>query len=119
MKWRAKAASLVDDGFVTWEIEADSPEEAENRGHHLAMWSNVADIGSVEVELIEEDAQAICDKLLEVLQITRNLDDLVELQYRPDQEIVVAGFANGRTKAANVAGDSGIAMIMDIIRQIV
>lgn len=119
MKWLVKADCLVDEGYVTWEVEADSPEEAEWKGIALARKSNVADSGTVDIEPLEEDKQLICDKLLEVLQLTRGLYDVLELQYRPETETVVAGFASGFTKTANVAADSGIAMIRDILRQIV
>lgn len=118
MKWLVKADCLVDEGFVTWNVDANSPEEAEEKGYQLARKSSVADIGTIDVEPLEEDKQLICDKLLAVLQITRNLYDLIELQYNPEKEIVVAGFANGYTKTANVALDSGTSMIRDIIRQI-
>ena len=70
-----------------------------------------------------ENKQEICKALLPVLQKTRNLSDIVDLRYYRDEgrdeEIVVAKFANGATKKANVHLDSGTAMIMDIIRQIV
>lgn len=66
-----------------------------------------------------EDKKKICDLLLPALQATRNLHDLVDLEYMPVDEIVVATFAAGRIKYANVAMDSGTSMIKDIIRQIV
>lgn len=119
MKWIVKAECLVDAGRISWEVDTDSPEEAENIGYQLARKSGVADIGTIEVEPLEEDKQLICDKLLAVLQLTRGLYDLVELQYRPAQETVVAGFASGYTKTANVEMDSGVAMIRDILKQIV
>lgn len=65
-----------------------------------------------------EDKRAICKALLPVLQMTRNLSDLVSLEYDTSREIVVATFDNGYTKRANVAMDSGTAMIKDILKQI-
>lgn len=66
-----------------------------------------------------EDKQEICKALVPVLRMTRNLYDLVDLDYDPDLELVTATFDTGNTKVANVACDSGTAMIRDIIRQIV
>lgn len=118
MKWLVKAGCLVDEGWVTWEVEASSPAEAEEIGIGLAMKSAVADSGNVEVEPLEEDKQLICDKLLEVLQITRNLYDVLELKYDKETETVTAWFNSGYSKKANVACDSGTSMIRDIIGQI-
>ena len=66
-----------------------------------------------------EDKQRICSALAPVLRLTRHLDDLVSLHYDPKMEKVEATFLNGSVKRVNVAADSGIAMIRDIIRQIV
>lgn len=66
-----------------------------------------------------EDKQRICSALAPVLRLTRYLDDLVSLHYDPKTEKVEATFLNGSVKRVNVAADSGIAMIRDIIQQIV
>lgn len=66
-----------------------------------------------------ENKQEILDLLLPALQATRNLSDLVNLEYREDRELVYAKFANGNQKIANVAMDSGTALIRDVIEQIV
>lgn len=66
-----------------------------------------------------EDKQRICSALAPVLCLTRHLDDLVSLHYDPKTEKVEATFLNGSVKRVNVAADSGIAMIRDIIQQIV
>lgn len=66
-----------------------------------------------------EDKQKICDLLLPALQATKNLHDLEDLEYIPEQDTVLATFASGVTKKANVDMDSGIEMIRDIIEQIV
>ena len=118
MKWLVKADCLVDEGFVTWEIDADNCESAWDKAYGLARNSIVADEGTVEVEPLEEDKQLICDKLLEVLWLTRNLYDVESLGYNPEDETVVAVFSNGGVKVANVAMDSGTSMIRDIIAQI-
>ena len=66
-----------------------------------------------------EDKQKILDLLLPALQATRNLADLVGLEYREDRELVYAKFASGNYKIVNVAMDSGTAMICDVVHQIV
>lgn len=63
--------------------------------------------------------QEVLDKLLPVLQMTEHLRDLEGLEYRGDRELVYARFASGYQKIANVALDSDVAMIMDVIRQII
>jgi hypothetical protein len=65
-----------------------------------------------------EDKQKICDLLVPVLQETRNLKDLLTLDYDAEKEVVTATFLNGVEKHANVAMDSGTSMIRDIIEQI-
>ena len=65
-----------------------------------------------------EDKRSICDRLLETLKLTRQLYDLIDLDYIEEKEIVVAHFEGGGKKEINVAMDSGIAMIRDIIRAI-
>lgn len=66
-----------------------------------------------------ENKQRILDLLLPALQETRNLYDLVELEYRADRELVYAKFVSGNYKIVNVAMDSGTAMICDVVHQIV
>lgn len=66
-----------------------------------------------------EDKQKICSLLVPALQATRNLSDLVDLKYNEKNETVTAHFLNGAQKRANVAADSGTAMIKDIVKQIV
>ena len=66
-----------------------------------------------------EDKQKILDLLLPALQATRNLADLVGLEYREDRELVYVKLAGGNQKIANVACDSGTALIRDVIEQIV
>ena len=68
---------------------------------------------------MNEDKQKILDLLLSSLQATRNLHDLIGLDYDEESETVIATFNNGYQKRVNVAIDSGTAMICDVIRQIV
>lgn len=67
---------------------------------------------------MEEDKQKILDLLAPALRATRNLHDLDYLEYSAERELVYAVFRSGHTKIANVAMDSGTAMIIDVIRQI-
>ncbi len=62
-----------------------------------------------------EDKQKICDLLCKALQATRDQEDLQELLFHPDSEMVSIVYENGGT-SVNVAMDSGIAMIRDILR---
>lgn len=64
-----------------------------------------------------ENKQRILDLLLPALQATRNLEDLEDLEYDAENENVIATFKGG-IKRANVAMDSGTAMIKDVISQI-
>lgn len=70
---------------------------------------------------MKEDKRAICEALLPVLQMTRQLNDLTGLEYSSASpegvEYVTALFREGR-KVINVSGDSGIAMISDIISRL-
>lgn len=72
-----------------------------------------------------ENKKEICKALLPVLQMTRNLSDLIDLEYKiieneyNKDETVIAYFENGSIKVANVSMDSGTSMIRDIIKQIV
>ena len=66
-----------------------------------------------------EDKQKILDLLLPALQATRNLADLVGLEYREDRELVYAKFVRSACMLANVACDSGTALIRDVIGQII
>ena len=66
-----------------------------------------------------EDMQLICTLLVVALRETEALHDLYMLSYDKEKEKVTATFMDGRVKYANVALDSGTAMIRDIIAQIV
>ena len=57
----------------------------------------------------------ICSLLGMALQYTRQCWDLVALQYDPGKEMVTAYFTHGK-KIVNVAGDSEIAMIKDVVK---
>lgn len=65
-------------------------------------------------EETREGKQAILNALCECLRMTRDQYDLETLFYGDDETITVV-WANGRT-TVNVACDSGIAMIRDVLR---
>ena len=64
-----------------------------------------------------ENKQRICDFLCRALQETRGAHDLISLSYIPELEVVAVTFSGGR-KEINVAMDSGMAMIRDIVNKI-
>lgn len=68
-----------------------------------------------------ENKEQIVSDLLLLLRKTDNLSDLIGLKYerKNNTERVIATFANGNKKIANVSMDSGTSMICDIIKQIV
>lgn len=68
---------------------------------------------------MKENKKEICEALLPVLKMTRNLYDLENLEFNPETEIVTATFTSGYKKHANVCMDSGTSMIKDILNQIV
>jgi len=65
-----------------------------------------------------ENKQAICKSLCDTLQKTRNLQDVMELNYDEVSETVTAVFSDGTEQLINVAMDSGTAMIQDILSQL-
>lgn len=65
-----------------------------------------------------ENKQYICDLLLPALQATRHLEDLIDLEYDSSRDTVTATFAIGSTRLIDVTGDSGTAMIKDILEHI-
>lgn len=65
-----------------------------------------------------EDKHKICGLLCEVLQETRGAADLISLEFDSGTEIVTAAFQSGGTKRINVACDSGMAMIRDIVNHL-
>ena len=66
-----------------------------------------------------ENKQAICDALCETLKLTRGFTDLQKIEYTKDAYGEWA-YVVGPTYSykVNVALDSGIAMIKDILRKV-
>ncbi len=70
---------------------------------------------------MDENKQLICELLTKTLQATRNGHDVVDIRHEKDkrgQETATVVFDNGYKKKINVTGDSGTAMIYDIITKI-
>ncbi len=65
-----------------------------------------------------EDKNVICIALGMALRTTRMFDDLDYLEYNDDSETVLAKFKNGGLRVIGVEGDSGYAMIKDIVNHI-
>lgn len=69
-----------------------------------------------------ENKGEIARRLYATLKETREFEELKDLEYIKEtgktcyEEYVTATFNNGHTKKINVAHDSGIAMIRDIIK---
>lgn len=66
-----------------------------------------------------EDKNRICRLLLPALQETRTLHDLTALEYIPESGIVAATFSHKYHKEVNVEGDSGVAMVKDIVKRLI
>lgn len=62
-----------------------------------------------------ENKQEILNALLTALKLTRSQHDLEELLYHPDKETVDIIYKKGAV-SVNVAMDSGIAMIRDVLK---
>jgi len=67
-----------------------------------------------------ENKQQILDYLLKALQATRAGNDVSALKFDADKELVYVYFDNRTTpgRVINVAMDSGIAMLKDVINHI-
>ena len=65
-----------------------------------------------------EDKNVICIALGMALRTTRMFDDLDYLEYNDDSETVLAKFKNVELRVIGVEGDSGYAMIKDIVNHI-
>lgn len=63
-----------------------------------------------------EDKQKICDLLCETLKKTRDAWDVESLNLDDSQETCTILFENGYRRYVNVACDSGVAMIKDIMK---
>ena len=66
-----------------------------------------------------ENKPAILNELLKAIQLTRAGKDVTALRYNPARETVHVDFVSGPDgRIINVAMDSGIAMLKDVINYI-
>ena len=91
---------------------------AEHKAEEVQDLPEADVIQPVKADPTVEDKQRICKVLVPVLQMTKDLHDLVDLNFDPGCKMVSAKFSNGAVKWANVTADSGTFMICDIIDQI-
>ena len=70
-------------------------------------------------ETMRENKQEICNSLCATLQKTRDQRDLLSLTFDKTLEIVIAEYTDGEKKEIGVWGDSGVALIKDIIEELV
>lgn len=74
-----------------------------------------------EYELVcgveREDKASICSQFCGVLKLTRRFSDIRAIAYDPNAEAVTVYFPD-HTTVINVAADSGIAMITDILKKL-
>ena len=69
---------------------------------------------------MEENKQAICSKLGELLQLTRAGSDIERIAYDDEKECAVVYYKDSPYGLrAFVSGDSGVALIRDIISKVV
>ena len=66
-----------------------------------------------------EPKQEILNLLVKAIQQTRAGQDVVDLRYDPDKEVVYVDFEHSQSgRIINVALDSGWAMIKDVVNHI-
>lgn len=70
-------------------------------------------------ETTRENKQEICNSLCATLQKTRDQKNLESLTFYERLEIVTAKYADGEEKEISVCGDSGVALIKDVVEELV
>lgn len=65
-----------------------------------------------------EDKHEICNLLCKTLQATRGGYDILSVTYVKQKDAVIVLFAGGGVKTINVAMDSGVAMIRDVMKNL-
>lgn len=124
-RWEIKARSNKKEGeFIRWIITAEDEDAAVDKGFKLAKshpdaeeWTIFCDQYPLDKEG-KEDKEEITNRLFDALRMTREFMKLESLTYRKDQEKVIARFEDGSKKKINVAADSGIALISDVIKNL-
>ena len=71
---------------------------------------------------MKENTFILCQRLLKLVQATRAGADVIDIEYfsnvHTDDAHVDITWASGFTKRVDVTGDSGIAMINDVLKHI-
>lgn len=70
---------------------------------------------------MNENKQQVCEKLLELLNMTRAGEDIIALTYAKDEyneEYVTIQWGNGYRQSVCVTADSEIALIRDVTAKI-
>lgn len=62
-----------------------------------------------------ENRQKILKLFLPVLKAAGDLPELESLAYMPEKETVIAKFTDGQEVKINVAGDSDMALLYDVV----
>lgn len=65
-----------------------------------------------------ENRQVICDKLLEVLVVTRGGSDITAIHYDEHRQVVSIVFSGSGRKCCNVEGSSGCAIIAAVMKML-
>ena len=111
-----KAAEILVELFKIEQQIGDVPEKIEeSENPEQDIWKL---INEENPPALTENMHKICESLGETLKLTSagaGIDDLIYLQVTRDVKII---YRNGFTKYVNVEGDSGIAMIRDVLRDL-
>lgn len=126
MKQWIVSAKNVNEGEpdIKWLVAAEDEDQAADIGFKKVEENKYASKCSLGIDQYplstggEEDKEEITYRLFDALRMTREHMDLQSLEYSKDEykEIVTATFEDGYSKEINIALDSGIAMIRDIIK---
>lgn len=70
---------------------------------------------------MKEDKAKIAKAIFQFLKATRHGTDIVDVTYSKDgyNEYITVEYASGTIDMINVACDSGVAMMMDVLREVV
>lgn len=121
-RWIISAKNIKDgEPDIKWLISAEDEDEAAEIGfekaqenHHACKCSLGVDQYPLDTEG-HEDKEEIVSRFFDALRMTRQYMELISLEYSKETERVIAVFENGHKKNIDVACDSGIAIIKDIL----
>lgn len=96
-----KEKSAVGNGVPTTEMENNTTESITDNSEKIKPFENI---------------NRILGKLTEVLQLTDKCCEVVRIEKIGD--VAVIYFLDGRAECINIGGDSGIAVIYDIVKKL-